>query len=224
MIRTTAAIAALALAPAMAHAGVPPTTAFTGWEDIGADAVFGTFGNVGDYGYTSTPDPVYDGSHSLFLTESPSGGTPNAVVAWISGLSDGDEITATMWFKGLDTDGSASTSKGRIWGAYYGSADSTTYEGSAGGPSGYAGDSGDWESITHTWTYSGGGDVFGLQARIYAYGGNDRIWADNLSISVLTLDNIQIDLAGVASTPVVPGPVAGLAMVAGLAGVRRRRR
>lgn len=222
MIRMTAAVAALAFAPAMAQAGVT-TDAFTGWENTSADAVFGTFGNVGDYGYTAAPDPVYDGSHSLFLTESPAGGTPNAVVAWVTGLTNGDQITVTMWFKGMTDDSGANASKGRIWGGYYDDTDTSTYSSSASGPNGYAGASGNWESTTHTWTYSGSGKAFGLQARVYAYGNNTSVWGDNLSISVQSFD-ATIEVAGAGSAPVVPGPVAGLAMLAGLAGVRGRRR
>ena len=221
MIRTTtAAIAALALIPAVAQADV---MASTGWEDTSADAVFGTFGNVGSYGYSSDPDPVYDGNHSLHLTESPVSGTPNAVVAWVSGIEAGDTITATIWFLGMDVDtGASSASKGRLWGGYYDSTDTSDYNSSAGGASGYAGTSG-WESMTYTWTSNGNTDTFGLQVRIYSYGSNDQLWADNLEISTSN-DSATIEVAGVSATPVVPGPVAGLAMLAGVVGVRRRRR
>ena len=214
---------AIATAAMMSTSALADVMAFTGWEDTSADAVFGTFGNVGDFGYTSAPDPVYDGSHSLFLTESPVSGTPNAVVAWVTGLQAGDTITATMWFKGIDSDGGASTSKARLWGAYYDTTDTSDYNSSAGGPSGYAGDDAEWESMTYSWTSNGNTDTFGLQVRIYAYGGNDMIWGDNLTISVDN-DSAAIEVAGAASAPVVPGPVAGLAMLAGLAGVRGRRR
>ena len=219
MIRTTtAAITALTLVPALAQADV---MASTGWEDTSADAVFGTFGNVGSYGYSS--NPVYDGNHSLHLTESPVSGTPNAVVAWVSGLNVGDTITATIWFLGMNIDKSASSaSKGRIWGGYYDTTDTSTYDSSAGGPSGFAGSSG-WESMTHTWTSDGTTDTFGLQVRIYSYGSNDQIWADNLEISTSN-DSATIAVAGAAAGPVVPGPVAGLAMIAGVVGLRRRRR
>lgn len=220
MIRTTtAAIAALALVPAVAQADV---MASTGWEDTSADAVFGTFGNVGSFGYSSAPDPVYDGNHSLHLTEDPVSGTPNAVVAWVTGLEAGDTITATIWFLGTDADSGSNASKGRLWGAYYDTTDTSTYDSSASGPSGYAGTSG-WESMTHTWTSNGNTDTFGLQLRIYSYGGNTDLWADNLEISTSN-DSATIEVAGAASAPVVPGPVAGLAMLAGLAGVRGRRR
>ncbi len=217
MIRTTtAAIAALILVPAVAQADVLTT----GWEDASADAVFGTFGNVGSYGYSS--NPVYDGNYSLYLTESPVNGTPNAVVAWVSGLDVGDTITAKIWFLGMNIDKSASSaSKGRIWGGYYDSTDTTTFS-SAGGASGFAGASG-WESMTHTWTFDGTTDTFGLQVRIYSYGSNDQIWADNLEISTSN-DSAMIQVAGAAAGAVVPGPVTGLAMIAGVVGFRRRRR
>jgi len=207
------------MAPAMAHADV---MAFTGWEDTSADAVFGTFGNVSDFGYTSAPDPVYDGNHSMFMTEDPLSSTPNAVVAWVSGIEAGDEITATMWFRGMDVDGS-NTAKARLWGAYYDATDTSTYEGSAGGPSGYAGENETWESLTHTWTVDDSTSIFGLQVRIYSYGDNNMIWGDNLEISVDN-DNATIEVAGSSSIPVVPGPAIGIAMLGGLVAVGRRRR
>ena len=218
MIRTCAAVAAIAMAPAMAHSDV---MAFTGWEDTSADAVFGTFGNVSDFGYTSAPDPVYDGNHSMFMTEDPLSSTPNAVVAWVSGIEAGDEITATMWFRGMDVGGS--TAKARLWGAYYEDTDTSTYKSSAGGPSGFAGENETWESMTYTWTSNGSTSIFGLQVRIYSYGDNNMIWGDNLEISVNN-DNATIEVAGSASTPVVPGPAIGIAMLGGLVAVGRRRR
>ena len=218
MMRICAAAAAIAMAPAMAHSDV---MAFTGWEDTSADAVFGTFGNVSDFGYTSAPDPVYDGNHSMFMTEDPLSSTPNAVVAWVSGIEAGDQITATMWFRGMDVGGS--TAKARLWGAYYDATDTSTYVTSAGGPSGYAGENETWESLTYTWTVNDTTSIFGLQVRIYSYGDNNMIWGDNLEISVNN-DNATIEVAGSASTPVVPGPAIGIAMLGGLVAVGRRRR
>lgn len=220
MIRTFVASAVfVVLTPSLADADV---MSFTGWEDTSSDAVFGTFGNIGDFGYTSSPDPVYDGSHSLYLQESPLSGTPNAVVAWVSGISAGDVITASMWFRGTEA-GSGNTSKARIWGAYYDETDTSTYDSSAGGNSDYVGEGGVWEMVSYTWTANGNTSVFGLQARVYAYGDNDMIWADNLTISVDN-DAAMIEVAGVAGSPVVPGPAAGFAVLGGLVSARRRRR
>ena len=219
MMKTCAAAAAIAMAPALAHADV---MAFTGWENTSADAAFGTTGNVGDFGYTSAPDPVYAGNHSMFMTEDPLSSTPNAVVAWVSGIEAGDEITATMWFRGMDSVGS-NTAKARLWGGYYDATDTSEHAGSAGGPSGFAGNNETWESMTHTWTVDGTTSIFGLEVRIYAYGDNNMIWGDNLEISVNN-DNATIEVAGSASTPVVPGPAIGIAMLGGLAVVGRRRR
>lgn len=59
------------------------------------------------------PPPVFPTPQA----ETPVGGTPNGYVAWVTGLSAGDTVTATMWFKGasngVDDDG-----KGKIWGQY----------------------------------------------------------------------------------------------------------
>ena len=219
MIRTYVASAALVVVPpTLANADV---MSFTGWEDTSGDAVFGTFGNVSDFGYTSAPDPVYDGNHSMFMTEDPLSGTPNAVVAWVGGIEVGDQITATMWFRGMDVGGS--TAKARLWGGYYDATDTNEYDSSAGGPSGYAGNNETWESMTYTWTFDGTANFFGLEVRMYSYGDNNTIWGDNLEISVNN-DNATIEVAGSASTPVVPGPAIGIAMLGGLAVVGRRRR
>ena len=219
MLKKCATVAAIAMAPAMAHSDV---MAFTGWEDTSGDAVFGTFGNVSDFGYSSAPDPVYDGNHSMFMTEDPLNSTPNAVIAWVSGIQAGDSITVTMWFRGMDVGGSSA--KARLWGGYYNDTDTSTYDSSAGGASGYAGENATWESMTHTWEfYDPSTSIFGLQVRIYAYGDNNMIWGDNLEISV-TSDTVTIEVAGSSSTPVVPGPAIGFAMLGGLAAIGRRRR
>ncbi len=217
MFRTTVGVVVgLAVAPVAAQADV---MAFTSWEDRSEDAVFGTHGNVESATYNGLKK--VSGSYSLKITESsPGGGTPKAVVAWVSGLEAGDTITASVYLRGKQ--GTGDNAKGRIWGGYYDSTDTSGGFTSAGGPSGYAGANG-WEQMTHTWTFDGDpGQVFGLQIRIYSFLFNKHLLADDLEISTSN-DSAIIEVAG-ATSPVVPGPIAGLAMIAGVVGLRRRRR
>jgi len=70
-------------------------TATCEWE--GTETVLGLYG-------TGTPpiivslvsDPVHGGSQALSLEDNSPSGTPQAYVAWIVGLSDGDEVTASF--------------------------------------------------------------------------------------------------------------------------------
>jgi hypothetical protein len=205
----TVAVAAVA-SPAMAQ-----VTSATDWEDPSADALLGTFGNVGDYGYDQT-DP-FAGNNSLFIMEEPLSGTPQGYVAWIRGLSEGDTVTVSMWFKGEDSGSGDTIAKGRLWAHYTDEVDNTSYLGSASGPSDYAGDEGVWEQSTYTWTIAAGQTALMIEARLYSYGENNMILGDDLFVTVSN-DNANITLAGVVPAP---GAIALLG-VAGLAGRRRR--
>jgi len=205
----TVAVAAVA-SPAMAQ-----VTSATDWEDPSADALLGTYGNVGDYGYDQT-DP-FAGNYSLFIMEEPLSSTPQGYVAWIRGLTAGDTVTASMWFKGEDSGSGDTIAKGRLWAHYTDEVDTTSYLGSASGPSGYAGDEGVWEQITHTWTIADGQTALMIEARLYSYGENNMILGDDLFVTVSN-DNANITVAGVVPAP---GAIALLG-VAGLAGRRRR--
>lgn len=200
---------------AMATSAMAEISASTGWEDTSADALLGTFGNVGDYGYDSAD--AYAGANSLFMTEDPLSGTPQGYVGWVRGLSAGDTVTVTMWFKGEDSGSGDTIAKGRLWAHYTDEVDSTSYIASASGPSGYAGDEGVWEQSSHTWTIADGQTALMVEARIYSYGENNMILGDNLTI-VVSNDSANITLAGVVPAP---GAIALLG-VAGLAGRRRR--
>ena len=59
-----------------------------GWED-GVGTILGSYLGVVATNVTS---PVHTGGHSLQTTESPLSGTPQAYLAWIWGLQDGDVV------------------------------------------------------------------------------------------------------------------------------------
>jgi MYXO-CTERM domain-containing protein len=205
----TAAVAAALTGSAMAD-----IEASSGWEDTSSPAILGSFGNLFDWGYES--GDVYSGSHSLYMIEDPVSGTPQGYVAWVTGLSAGDTVTATMWMKGasngVDNDG-----KGRLWGHYSSDDDITTYFGSASGSGDYAGEGGIWTQASHTWTIADGQTALVIEARMYSYGENNFLLGDDLVVSTNN-DGAMITVAGVIPAP---GAIALLG-VAGLASRRRR--
>jgi hypothetical protein len=137
-----------------------------GWEDGFAD-VLSFFGNVYEPRNTTSPDPVYTGTRSLKVTEFPMGDTPEVGIAFITGLQDGDLVTAG--FSAYDVTANASPSI-RIWGNYANSADLTSYLGSAGGNETYSGAS-TWTRLENTWTFSSGdgsADALMITARLYS--------------------------------------------------------
>ena len=137
-----------------------------GWEDGFAD-VLGFSGNVYEPKNTGSPDPVFSGSRSLKVTEYPMEGTPEVCLALVTGLEDGDLVTAG--FSAYDDTPNASPSM-RIW-AYYTNADDFTRSlGSAGGNETYSGASA-WSRLEHTWAFaSGDGSANALMicARLYS--------------------------------------------------------
>lgn len=213
MIMRTMLVSA-AVAATVATSATADISASTGWEDTSADALLGFSGNLYDWGY-DTSDP-YSGNSSLFMIEDPVSGTPQGYVGWVTGLTEGDTVTATMWMKGasngVDDDG-----KGRLWGHYTASDDITTNEGSASGSLPYAGAGGVWTQAEHTWTIAAGKTALVIEARIYAYGENTLLLGDDLTVSTSN-DGANITLAGMIPAP---GALALLGL-AGLAGRRRR--
>ena len=184
------------------------------WEDGGT--ILGTYGNLG---YAANVlDPLGGGSNVLEIHEDPIGSTPQAFVAWITGLTDGDEITGSFWGLG---DG-VTDAKTRIWGHYTtAGGDIDAYDGSAGGNSTYSG--ADWTFLEKTWTFNGDGGNHGglvIEARLYSYsGGSGTAWIDNLNISVNDVDG-----SGGIVIHFAPIPAPGALALLGLAGLARRRR
>ena len=160
------------------------------------------------------------------MVEDPVSGTPQGYVAWVTGLSEGDTVTATMWMKGasngVDNDG-----KGRLWGHYSSNDDITTYVGSASGSGDYAGEGGIWTQASHTWTIAEGQTALVIEARMYSYGSNTIVLGDDLTVSTSN-DGASITLAGVVPAPGaiallgVAGPRLVVDVAPDRAGTRRR--
>ena len=83
------------------------------WEDGGT--ILGSYGNLANVENVGETDGVvpYDGDYMLTVSESPIDGTPQAFIAWVTDISEGDQITAC--FYGYDTTAGSSPSM-RVWG------------------------------------------------------------------------------------------------------------
>lgn len=208
----TVSLAAFAAATAQAET----ISSFYGWEDGGT--VLGGY-NDSNMTYTNQGDTVYSGDAALQLTEDPASGTPQAFVAFITGLSDGDVIDGSF-FAWDDSEGASPSL--RIWGSYATSDDITNYTGSAGGNSTYSSGTPEnpWSEVAHQWTFDSNGgarDALVIQVRFYASGAGDTLFVDDMGISV-TGD----DLSGTVINTPIPAP--GAVALLGLAGLCARRR
>lgn len=194
-----------------------------GWED--GNTILGSFGNVGDAQNVATgTDPEgatvspNSGNSMLYLQENPVADTPQAYVAWIRGLNDGDEVAVELqsWF-----DGTPTYARGRIWG-HYTTSDVLSYGGSASGPSTYADGAQGWNATSYTWTFnSNGGANNGLvvEYRLYSDATNFDYWVDDMTITS--------PWGSIVETPggVVPEPATmALLGFGGLVALLRRRR
>lgn len=154
-----------------------------GWED-GTSTVLGSFGNVARAENVSAPDPVHRGKHSLRVTESPEGGTPQVYLAFIESLSDGDTVHACFW--AYDTTPGVPPSV-RIWGHYTNSGDLLGYQGTASGNTSYTSGSG-WTQLCHEWVFDSGGgrrDALVVEARLFSPISNEPdFWIDDLEVTV----------------------------------------
>ena len=165
------------------------------WEDGGT--VLGSFGNVTNpLNVASGTDPYSSvgtvaprsGSAMLQVTEAPHGGTPQAFLAVVSGVSSGAQVSAS--FYGWDSTGGASPSM-RIWGAWISDPnDVGSYVGSAGGNDTYTADStggvGEWSQVDHTWTFNDATQGLLIHARLYSTPSSGDystdFWVDDLRV------------------------------------------
>ena len=124
------------------------------------------------------PDPVYDGDRALRIEDTLPSGTPQAFVAFVYGLEDGDQVTAGFWRYDDTPDGSPSC---RIWGHWNDELPDN--------PDGYSGSAGHldygtgtgWEWTEYTWTVVDGHTGLVIECRTYSSPG-DTVWIDGLEI------------------------------------------
>ena len=174
MIRSALIIGALFFS-----ASVSAQTVTYGWED-GATTL-GNYGDIEAYN-VGEGSPVHSGDRSLKLVDQAESGTPQAFVALITDLNDGDTVDASFW-RYDDTAGAAPSA--RIWAHYITDIDDIdSYGGSASGNYAY-GDGLGWDEAMHSWTFdSDGGERVGLviEVRTYSKPG-DTVWIDDLTVT-----------------------------------------
>jgi len=147
---------------------------FYGFEDQGLP-----LGYYGDMNCTIVMDPVYAGTYALQCEDAAESGTPQAYIAWITGLADGDVVTAGFW-RYDDTPGASPSI--RIWGHWNDDPnDINGYAGSAGGQDDYGPGTG-WDYTEYTWTVSGGHTGLVIEARTYSVAG-DTAWIDDIYVN-----------------------------------------
>ena len=150
-----------------------------GWED-GVGTVLAVYPagqmiatNVG------APDPIHTGDRSLKLEDNAASGTPQAYVAWITGLADGDVVEASIWR--YDTTPSTSPSC-RIWGHWNDDPnDVNGYDGSAGGNEDYGPGEG-WDQTLWSWVVADGHTGLVIEIRTYSNPG-DVVWVDDMTVA-----------------------------------------
>jgi len=162
------------LALCLSAGAVMADTMTFSWED-GTSTILG---NYGDIIATNDGSIAYTGSRSLKLEDNAASGTPQAFVAWVYGLSDGDVVTASIWR--YDTTPGASPSC-RIWGHWNDDMDIGGYAGSAGGNDDYGPGEG-WDQTSWTWTVEGGHTGLVIEVRTYSSPG-DTVWVDDLEVT-----------------------------------------
>jgi len=191
MTRLLFVIAAVGLLVAPVHADA----ANYGWEDCGL--VLSLYG-AGEPPIivTNVMDPVHSGLRSLKLEDNASSGTPQAYIAWIVGLTDGDSVTASVWRH--DTTPGASPSV-RIWGHWNDDpSDVNGYHGSASGNDDYGPGTG-WDQTAFTWTVADGHTGLVIEARTYSIAG-DTVWIDDLHVEFPPTATLYIPVAGASAT------------------------
>ena len=174
---------ALALCGLVAAAGATTVIDYS-WEDGGdvlgiysdpdLPSIFAT--NVASW----DGDPVHSGNFSLRLEDNELSGTPQAFVALLWNLEDGDEITVGFWRYDVTPDAAPSV---RIWGHWndllpddvYG------YSGSASGELDYGPGTG-WDYTSFTFVVAGNTGLV-VEARTYSNPG-DTVWIDDLHIEM----------------------------------------
>jgi hypothetical protein len=163
----------IAAAPASAQ-----QTMTHGWED-GTSTIIGQYSDIDAYN-VGAPDPVHTGSRSLRLVDQAASGTPQAFIAWITNLADGDVVDASFW-RYDDTPGASPSC--RIWAHYNDDPiDVNGYSGSASGNYDYGPGTG-WDQVGHSWTMADGHTGLVIEVRTYSNPG-DTVWIDDLEVTI----------------------------------------
>jgi hypothetical protein len=174
-----------------------------GWEDNGTvvgiypDPVLPSIiaTNVASW----TGNPVHGGNFCLKLVDNAESGTPQAFLALLWNLQDGDEITVGFW-RFDDTPGAAPSV--RLWGHWNDLLpdDPTGYSGSASGSDDYGPGEG-WDYTSWVYTVEAGHTGLVIEARTYSSAG-DTVWLDDLHLEFP--DHVEVQIPG--CSPVATEP------------------
>jgi hypothetical protein len=171
IMKTLSFISLLLLALPFSASGV---TATCGWE--GTETILG---NNGDIIASIVTDPVHAGNQSLKLEDAAESGTPQAFVGWITGLTDGEIVSATVWRYDVTPAGAPSC---RIWAHWNDDpTDITVDSGSASGQTAYGPGTG-WDMAEYAWTVVNGHTGLVIEIRTYSNPG-DIVFIDDLTIT-----------------------------------------
>jgi hypothetical protein len=216
-MRAIVAIAALAVFALPAAAQIQCCYS---WEDGGT--VLGTYGanavdctnvtglQVGVQGTAGgvTVAGAYDGDYYLHVAEDPHSGTPQYFLAWVTGLTDGDQVTAS--FFGYDNTLGGSPSL-RIWGSYtLVAGDVNSYGGSADGSAEYTSAADGWDQVPdvpYIWTFDsdlGSRDGLVIQARAYSTPSTDPTQRTDFFIDYIC---VTAPTTACIHFPLAPSPV-----------------
>jgi hypothetical protein len=186
-----------------------------GWED-GVGTVLGMYGTGSPFplvaSNVSAPYPVHGGLYSLRLERTSDDGTPQAYVAWVKGLTDGDVVDASFW-RYDTTPGSPGPPSCRIWAHWNDDPNGVNgFNGSAGGNSDYGPGTG-WDLTSHSWTVADGHTGIVIEARVYSDSG-DTVYVDDLTVRA----------PDTATIMTVPEPATMGLLALGAVGLLARRR
>ena len=178
------------------------------WEDGGT--ILGSYGNLSDVENVGETDGIvpFDGDYMLTVSESPIDGTPQAFIAWVTDISEGDQITAC--FYGYDTTANSAPSM-RVWGSWTQNNDINAYAGSADGNEDYTAGTG-WDQVCHTFSTSQenweSGEALVVQARLYSS-------SSGPDPTKYFVDLVSVETNSATATIHFPGAIEGLIANAG---------
>ena len=175
------------------------------WED-GEGTILGTYYAIDSYENIESTDTVdpYDGDRMLKVVNGASGDTERVYLAWITDISEGDQITAS--FYAYDINSEDEYPKQRIWAHWTNNDDINSYAGSASGPDDYS-DGPGWSKLEHTWSTADGwseGSALCIEARFYNSESEENL-----------IDLIEVTTTSNTATINLPGPVTELTADAG---------
>ena len=171
-------ILSAAVVLALSATAVAGTETF-GWE--GTETILGMYPDSGVAASVST-EQVHSGSQSLMVERLSDSQTPQAFVAWVVGLSDGDEVTASFWRYDVTPGSPHAPPSCRIWAHWNDDPDDIGgYASSAGGNEDYGPEDG-WDETEYTWTVEAGHTGLVIECRVYSNPG-DIVWIDDLTVT-----------------------------------------